>query len=156
MPQVRSANAEFAPVPALRAAGVDPAACQQAAGLLGPVAAAADPTGRPLFAANVAVRPPDDPVGELWQLTTTLREHRGDGHIAAMVTEGITGLQAHLLQVADGRFPEALIRQAQLGRFFAEGRSRQHGQVEHLQVAAERVVVEVVQPAPHRRGVIAR
>lgn len=97
---------------ALRAAGVDPAACQQAASLLRPVAAAADPTGRPLFAANAAVQPPDDPVGELWQLTTTLREHRGDGHIAAMVTEGITGLQAHLLQVADGRFPEALIRQA--------------------------------------------
>jgi len=97
---------------ALRAAGVDPAACEQAASLLGPVAAAADPTGRPLFAANAAVQPPDDPVGELWQLTTTLREHRGDGHIAAMVTEGITGLQAHLLQVADGRFPEALIRQA--------------------------------------------
>ena len=29
-----------------------------------------------------------------------------------MVTEGITGLQAHLLQTADGRFPEELIRQA--------------------------------------------
>ncbi len=97
---------------ALRGAGADPAACERAAGLLGPVAAAADPTGRPLFAANVAVQPPDDAVGKLWQLTTTLREHRGDGHIAAMVTEGITGLQAHLLQVADGRFPEALIRQA--------------------------------------------
>ncbi len=41
-----------------------------------------------------------------------MREHRGDGHIAALVTEGITGLEAHLLQVADGRFPEELIRQA--------------------------------------------
>jgi hypothetical protein len=95
---------------ALRAAGVDPAACEQAASLLGPVAAAADPTGRPLFAANVAVQPPDDPVGELWQLTTTLREHRGDGHIAALVSEGISGLEAHVLQVAHGRFPESVIR----------------------------------------------
>jgi len=99
-------------IAALRGAGADPAACEQAASLLGPVAAAADPTGRPLFAANVAVQPPDDPVGRLWQLTATLREHRGDGHIAAMVTEGITGLQAHLLQIADGRFPGELIRQA--------------------------------------------
>ena len=49
---------------------------------------------------------------QLWQLATTLREHRGDGHVAALVTEGITGLQAHLLQVAAGRFPEALIRLA--------------------------------------------
>ena len=99
-------------IAALRGAGADPAACEQAASLLGPVAAAADPTGRPLFAANVAIQPPDDPVGRLWQLTATLREHRGDGHIAAMVTEGITGLQAHLLQIADGRFPQELIRQA--------------------------------------------
>jgi len=99
-------------IAALRGAGADPAACEQAASLLGPVAAAADPTGRPLFAANAVVQPFDDPLGRLWQLTATLREHRGDGHIAAMVTEGITGLQAHLLQIADGRFPEELIRQA--------------------------------------------
>jgi hypothetical protein len=65
-----------------------------------------------LFAANAAVEPPGDAVGRLWQLATTLREHRGDGHIAALVAEGISGLQAHLLQIADGRFPEALIQQA--------------------------------------------
>ena len=100
---------------ALREAGVDPRACERAAALLGPVAAAADPTGRPLFAANAAVGeagPPGDPVGRLWQLATTLREHRGDGHIAALVSEGISGLEAHLLQAADGRFPETVIRPA--------------------------------------------
>jgi Helix-turn-helix family len=96
----------------LREVGVDPGACDRAAALLGPVAAAADPTGRPLFAANAALPPPGDAIGRLWQLATTLREHRGDGHIAALVAEGITGLQAHLLQVAGGRFPDALIRQA--------------------------------------------
>ena len=97
---------------ALRDVGVDPDACERAATLLGPVAAAADPTGRPLFAANAALPLHSDPVGRLWQLATTLREHRGDGHIAALVTAGVTGLQAHVLQVADGRFPDALIRQA--------------------------------------------
>jgi hypothetical protein len=98
---------------ALHEAGVDPQACERAATLLGPVAAAADPTGRPLFAANAALLeagPGGDAVGTLWQLATTLREHRGDGHIAALVSEGITGPQAHLLQTADGRFPGELIR----------------------------------------------
>jgi hypothetical protein len=97
---------------ALREAGVDDEACERAARMLAPVAAAADPTGRPLFAANSALLPPGEPVSRLWQLATTLREHRGDGHVATLVTEGITGLQAHLLQVADRRFPDALIRQA--------------------------------------------
>ena len=94
----------------LGAAGVDPQACERAAALLAPVAAAADPTGRPLFAANAALALPGDPVGALWQLATTLREHRGDGHIAALVSEGISGLEAHVLQVAHGRFPESVIR----------------------------------------------
>ena len=95
---------------ALRQAGVDPQACERAGALLAPVAAAADPTGRPLFAANAALALPADPVSRLWQLATTLREHRGDGHVAALVGEGISGLQAHLLQAADGRFPESVIR----------------------------------------------
>ena len=85
---------------ALREAGADPDACDRAAAILDPVAGAADPTGRPLFAANAAVAPPGDALGRLWQLATTLREHRGDGHIAAMVNAGITGLEAHLLQAA--------------------------------------------------------
>jgi hypothetical protein len=100
---------------ALRDAGADPDACGRAAELLGPVAAAADPTGRPLGAANAALELPADPLGRLWQLATTLREHRGDGHVAALVTEGITGLQAHLLQSASGRFPQAVIQRARTG-----------------------------------------
>jgi len=103
---------------ALREAGADPDACDRAAAILGPVAAAADPTGRPLFAANAAVAPVGDALGRLWQLATTLREHRGDGHIAAMVNEGITGLEAHLLQAAAGRFPQVVIRQV---RGWSEG-----------------------------------
>ena len=96
---------------ALRDAGADTGACDRAAAILGPVAAAADPTGRPLFAANAAVALPGDALGRLWQLATTLREHRGDGHVAAMVNAGVTGLEAHLLQAAAGRFPQPVIRQ---------------------------------------------
>jgi len=100
---------------ALREAGADPGACAQAAAVLTPVAAAADRTGRPLGAANAALDLPGDPVGRLWQLATTLREHRGDGHIAALVTAGITGLQAHLLQVAAGRFSREVIQKGRAG-----------------------------------------
>jgi hypothetical protein len=100
---------------ALRAAGADPGACGRAAELLAPVAAAADPTGRPLGAANAALELPAGPLARLWQLATTLREHRGDGHVAALVGEGITGLQAHLLQSASGRIPQAVIQRARAG-----------------------------------------
>ena len=100
---------------ALRDAGADPEACARAAAVLAPVAAAADPTGRPLGAANAALELPGDPLGRLWQLATTLREHRGDGHVAALVNEGITGLQAHLLQSASGHMPREVLQRARVG-----------------------------------------
>lgn len=59
--------------------------------------AAADPAGRPLFAANRGLTLLDDPVEALWQACTTLREHRGDGHVAALTAAGIGGCQAHVL-----------------------------------------------------------
>jgi hypothetical protein len=99
-------------VAALRELDVDAAACAQAAALLGPAVDHGDPTGRPLFAANQALPRYDDPVAALWQTTTALREHRGDGHVAALVSAGLSGLEAHHLQVAKGAFPEALIRGA--------------------------------------------
>jgi hypothetical protein len=88
----------------LTQAGVDPRACAQAVRLLTPIVATADATGRPLFAANAGLQLSDEPVEALWQVATSLREHRGDGHIAALVTAGISGLEAHLLQAAAGRF----------------------------------------------------
>ncbi len=53
--------------------------------------------GRPLFAAHAALPWPDDPVLRLWHATTLLREHRGDGHVAALTAADITGLEAHVL-----------------------------------------------------------
>jgi hypothetical protein len=97
-------------VAALRSAGVDEAACREAVDLLRSVAASADPTGRALYAANAALPLPDDPVAAMWQLATTLREHRGDGHVAALLAAGITGLEALVLQVGAGKFPAELMR----------------------------------------------
>jgi hypothetical protein len=78
---------------------------ERVAPLVGPLLdraiASADPIGRPLFAANREVERPTDPVAALWQQVTTLREHRGDGHVAALAAAGLSGLDAHVLIAAD-------------------------------------------------------
>ena len=89
---------------ALRTAGAGDDTSLQANELLAPLLATADATGRPLYAGNAAVELPTDPVARLWQLATALREHRGDGHVALLVANGISGLEAHVLQSARGRF----------------------------------------------------
>lgn len=99
-----------AAVTGLRSAEVDQDACARAVELLAPAMAAADGTGRALFAANAQLPLSDDPVAALWQLTTLLREHRGDGHVAALVAAGLSGLEAQQLQVALGRYPSEVMR----------------------------------------------
>ena len=65
--------------------------------------------GRPLFAANREVALPDDPVAALWQAATTLREHRGDGHVAVLTEAGLDGCEVHVLFAATtGIDPEVL------------------------------------------------
>jgi hypothetical protein len=63
-------------------------------------AEAADPTGRPLHAGLTALPWPQEPLGQLWHVCSLLREHRGDGHLAACVAAGLTGLEANLLTEA--------------------------------------------------------
>jgi hypothetical protein len=59
--------------------------------------AAADPAGRAMHAGLTALPWPDDQLGQLWHACTILREHRGDGHLAACVAAGLTGLEANIL-----------------------------------------------------------
>lgn len=68
--------------------------------------------GRPLFAANRALSWPEDSVTALWHACTLLREHRGDGHIAALVAAGIPGRQANILQTAAGSVPRGVFTAA--------------------------------------------
>lgn len=58
--------------------------------------------GRPLFAAHRSLPWPESPCLALWHAATLLREHRGDGHVAALVAEGVSGIEAHVLQTAKG------------------------------------------------------
>jgi hypothetical protein len=75
----------------------------EAARLAGVAAAAVDLSGRPLAAANTAVPLPEQPHLALWQALTTLREHRGDGHTAALLQREVDGVGAHVLAAAAGR-----------------------------------------------------
>jgi len=44
-------------------------------------------------------------VTRLFHAASLLREHRGDGHIAALMSEGIGGLEAHVLLALDMHLP---------------------------------------------------
>lgn len=63
--------------------------------------------GRPLGTANAALPVPDAPHLALWQALTTLREYRGDGHVAVLVGLEIDPCAAHVLAAASGRSPES-------------------------------------------------
>jgi Helix-turn-helix family len=61
-------------------------------------AAISAPTeGRALYAGLRALAMPEEPVAKLWHVATLLREHRGDGHNAALLVHGIGGTEAHVL-----------------------------------------------------------
>lgn len=64
---------------------------------------ACDPIGRPLYAANATLPWPSTPHLVLWHATTLLREHRGDGHVAALVSAGLSGIEALVSHTATGR-----------------------------------------------------
>ena len=65
-------------------------------------AEAANCGGRALAAAHQALDWPTIPHLALWHAATVLREHRGDGHVAALVAEEVDGLEANVLSVAAG------------------------------------------------------
>jgi hypothetical protein len=68
------------------------------------------PAGRPLYAAHAALDWPDEPHLVLWHAISLLREFRGDGHIAALVTAGIDPLTALVLHGGVGEVPAAILR----------------------------------------------
>ncbi|SCL19654.1 hypothetical protein GA0070624_1808 [Micromonospora rhizosphaerae] len=77
----------------------------EAAALARRAAEAADVAGRPLAAANADLPWPDAPHLVLWQAATVLREHRGDGHVAALLTAGLDPTEALVSFAAVGAAP---------------------------------------------------
>ena len=68
-----------------------------AADLTTQAATSAPTAGRVMYAGMRALAVPGDPVARLWHSATMLREHRGDGHVAALVGAGLGGTEAHVL-----------------------------------------------------------
>jgi hypothetical protein len=78
----------------------DDPATARAAELLHEVVQAADVGGRPLAAGHRGLPWPDAPHVALVHGLTVLREHRGDGHVAALVNAGIDSPECHVLLAA--------------------------------------------------------
>lgn len=66
--------------------------------------------GRPLYAGHASLDWPDEPHLVLWHAITLLREFRGDGHIAALVGEGLDGCEALVTHGSDGAVPPAILQ----------------------------------------------
>ncbi len=73
-------------------------------------AAACDPAGRPLHAGHASLDWPDQPHLALWHGIAVLREHRGDGHVALLTSEGVSGCEALVLHAATGDVPGRVLQ----------------------------------------------
>ncbi len=91
----------------LWATACDSGEVREAAQLALEAAGALRADGRPLFAGHAGLPVPGEPHLALWHACTLLREHRFDGHVAALTVEGIDGLAALLMAVAAGRGVDA-------------------------------------------------
>jgi hypothetical protein len=79
---------------------------ERAAELLARASTSAPTDGRVMYAGLRALPMPEEPAARLWHAANMLREHRGDGHIAALVCERIGGTEAHVLSALDmGIYP---------------------------------------------------
>jgi hypothetical protein len=96
-----------------------------AAELAGRAARGAPLDGRPLFAANLALPWPDDPLAALWHATTLLREQRGDAHVAVLTAAGVSGRESNVLHAAAGKVPREYIART---RDYDEAAWRHHEQ----------------------------
>ena len=67
--------------------------------------------GKPLFAAHAALDWPTEAHLVVWHAQTLLREYRGDIHIALLIAEGLSGLDALITHGATGVVPLDMLKQ---------------------------------------------
>lgn len=75
----------------------DEAECAAIADPLLDVLDGLDGLGRPLFSGLRSLPVPSSPAGRLWRAAELVREHRGDGHLAALVSAGLDAAEANVL-----------------------------------------------------------
>jgi hypothetical protein len=107
--RVRASVADAALRRLLGAAVVDPVMAR-ATELSERAVDAADTAGRPLAAANAELGAAGEAHVRLWQALTTLREHRGDGHVTALVDAGVSPCASHVLRSASGAADAEFLR----------------------------------------------
>jgi hypothetical protein len=66
--------------------------------------------GRPLAAGHADLPWPEPAHLVLWHAQSILREYRGDGHVALLVTHGLSGIDALITHAAAGDVPAHLLR----------------------------------------------
>ena len=128
--------------------------------------------GRVLAGANKALWPTlvaalgTGGLGEAWQAATVLREHRGDGHVAALVGHALGGCEAHLVAAATKGIPgdvlresrgwseeewrDATVRLERRGLLYADGEATDAGRTLHAEV--EELTDRLVEPATAALG----
>lgn len=99
--EVRLAAADAALTRLLGPRVIGSAELAEAAGIARAAAQAAPTAGRALGAANAALDWPGEPHLVLWHAQTVLRELRGDGHVAALLTAGLDPVEALAVFTAD-------------------------------------------------------
>ena len=118
-----------------------------------------DCSGRVLAAANAALPVTGEPLARLWQAATLLREHRGDGHFAALVAAGIDGCEVLVLRSGQDLSREQMqpLRgwtdeewDAAAGRLAARGWLDQDGRITPAGVAARQAVEDATDLAAAR------
>jgi hypothetical protein len=66
--------------------------------------------GRPLSAGHVDLPWPTEPHLVLWHAQSIMREYRGDGHVALLLTHGLSGLDALVTHAAAGEIASDVLR----------------------------------------------
>ncbi len=86
--------------PVVEAAGPD--ALAEAVTLARSACEALPAAGRTLYAGHASLPWPDEPLLQLWHAATLVREHRGDGHVAALVTHDLGPVEAMVTSLLAG------------------------------------------------------
>lgn len=117
----------------------------EAARLLRRVAEAVNTAGRPMAAANVEIAWPEAPHLQLWHAATILREHRGDGHLAALLVAGLDPVEALVSFAAIGA--------ASVERFESRGWSPQEWSAARERLVARGLVTDSGIATPEGRAI---
>ncbi|MFJ9845077.1 hypothetical protein ACIRYZ_32455 [Kitasatospora sp. NPDC101155] len=128
-------------------------------------AARLDCAGRVLAAANAVLPRPTWLYERLWQAATVMREHRGDGHVAALVASGLDGCEALVIRCAmdmrreqlqpvrgwtDAEWEAAAERLVERGWLTAAGTVTELGRIRHqaLEAATDLAAARVWEDYP--------